>query len=65
MPADRLLIETDSPYLAPHPHRGTRNEPARVALVAAGVAAARGEPVEEVIGQTGRNAAALFGLRKM
>ena len=62
VPADRLLIETDSPYLAPHPHRGTRNEPARVALVAAAVAAARGAPVAEVIAQTGRNAAALFGL---
>lgn len=62
VPADRLLIETDAPYLAPHPHRGTRNEPARVALVAAAVAAARGAPVEEIVAQTGRNAAALFGL---
>lgn len=62
VPADRLLIETDSPYLTPHPHRGQRNEPARVALVAAAVAAARGIAVEELIAQSGRNAAALFGL---
>jgi TatD DNase family protein len=61
-PADRLLVETDSPYLTPHPHRGRRNEPAYVALVAAAVAAARGQPVEAVVDQTGRAAAALFGL---
>jgi TatD DNase family protein len=61
-PADRLLIETDSPYLTPHPHRGQRNEPAHVALVAAAVAAARGQALEETVDQTGRAAAALFGL---
>ncbi len=43
VPLDRLLVETDSPYLAPVPHRGTRNEPAHVALVAETVAALRGE----------------------
>jgi len=48
VPLDRLLIETDSPYLAPVPHRGSRNEPARVALVADTVAALRGERPERI-----------------
>jgi TatD DNase family protein len=46
VPLDRLLIETDSPYLAPVPHRGKRNEPAHVALVAETVASLRGEAPE-------------------
>lgn len=62
VPADRLLLETDSPYLTPHPHRGRRNEPAYVALIATAVAAARGTTVAAVIEQTGRAAAALFRL---
>lgn len=61
-PRDRLLVETDSPYLTPHPYRGQRNEPARVALVAAAVAAAWAVPVAEAIAQTGRNTATLFRL---
>jgi TatD DNase family protein len=48
VPLDRLLVETDSPYLAPVPHRGTRNEPARVAVVADTVAALRGEAPERI-----------------
>ena len=48
VPLDRLLMETDSPYLAPVPHRGTRNEPAHVALVAETVAALRGEATERI-----------------
>ena len=47
-PADRLLVETDSPYLAPVPHRGKPNRPALVPVVGAAVAAARGEAVEAV-----------------
>ena len=47
-PLDRLLVETDSPYLAPVPHRGSANRPAWVPLVGAAVAAAKGVPVEEV-----------------
>jgi TatD DNase family protein len=47
VPRDRLLVETDSPFLAPPPHRGKRNEPAFVALVAHKVAALRGETIQE------------------
>ena len=46
VPTDRLLIETDAPYLTPHPHRGERNEPARVALVGERLAAIHGLPPE-------------------
>jgi len=48
VPADRLLVETDSPFLAPVPHRGTRNEPAHVARVVEAVAAARGAAASAV-----------------
>lgn len=62
VPSDRLLVETDSPYLAPVPHRGKPNEPAHVALVGAAVAEARGEPVEVVAETTARNARRFLGL---
>lgn len=62
VPADRLLVETDSPYLAPVPHRGKRNEPAHVALVGTAVAEARGEAVEAVAEATTSNALRLLGL---
>ena len=61
-PPDRLLVETDSPYLAPTPERGKRNEPAHVALTAACLAETRGVSVEEVAQQTTGNAARLFSL---
>jgi TatD DNase family protein len=61
VPADRLLVETDCPYLAPVPVRGKRNEPAFVAHTAATLAAARGEPADALAEQTTRNARALFG----
>lgn len=60
VPSDRLLIETDSPYLSPHPFRGKRNEPARVKLVADTVAYARGESVQACAEQTRENAHRLF-----
>ncbi|MBA3345339.1 MAG: TatD family hydrolase [Gemmatimonadales bacterium] len=59
---DRLLLETDGPYLAPVPHRGKRNEPAFVRHVAERVAAVRRMPVEELIAVTGENARRVFGI---
>jgi TatD DNase family protein len=60
VPVDRLLVETDSPFLAPPPHRGKRNEPAFVAEVARKVADVRGEPVAEVGAAALRNFRRLF-----
>jgi TatD DNase family protein len=62
VPLDRLLVETDSPYLPPHPHRGERNEPALVALTARAVAEARRMPYEDVARATTENARRLFRL---
>lgn len=62
VPADRLLVETDSPYLAPVPHRGKRNEPAHVAVVGAAVAAFRGDDLHELGAQTERNARVFYGI---
>jgi TatD DNase family protein len=59
-PLDRLLVETDGPYLAPVPHRGKRNEPAFVRHVAERIAAVRELPVEELIAVTGENAERVF-----
>jgi len=59
-PRDKLLIETDSPYLAPVPLRGMRNEPAYVVHVAAKIAEIRGETVEEVAHYTTENARRLY-----
>jgi TatD DNase family protein len=62
VPLDRLLVETDAPYLAPVPHRGKPNEPAFVPVVGAAVAAATGVPVEEIASATSANATSIFGL---
>ena len=62
VPADRLLIETDSPYLAPEPVRGRRNEPANVRFVAARLAEIREEDPETLAEQTFRNAAKIYGI---
>jgi TatD DNase family protein len=62
IPADRLMVETDAPYLAPVPHRGRRNEPAFVCRVAEELAAIRGEDLEVVMGYTTRNAMRFFNL---
>jgi TatD DNase family protein len=61
-PLDRMLVETDSPYLAPVPKRGRPNEPAWVPLVGAGLAEAAGHPVAEVAAATWRNAARCYDL---
>lgn len=60
VPEDRLLVETDAPYLAPPPHRGKRNEPAFVVEVARKVAALRGTDLETVAAASVRNYARLF-----
>jgi TatD DNase family protein len=60
VPEDRLVVETDCPYLPPQPHRGQRNEPAHVALTAAHVAALRGMDPARLAGAMTDNAARLF-----
>lgn len=61
IPIDRILIETDSPYLSPHPFRGTRNEPAYVQYVAERIAALRSMPLEELTEAAWTNAEQVFG----
>ncbi|MBE3563420.1 MAG: TatD family hydrolase [Hydrogenibacillus schlegelii] len=62
IPLDRLVIETDAPYLAPHPYRGRRNESAHVRLVAEAVARLAGRSVEEIAHLSTDNAKRLFRL---
>src|SRR6185437_7808871 len=62
VPDDRLLVESDSPYLAPVPNRGKRNEPAWVSFTVARVAAARGTTAHELGERTSANAMTLFRL---
>jgi TatD DNase family protein len=61
VPADRFLVETDSPYLAPVPFRGKRNEPAFVAKVVEGLAAVRGAAATEIAAQSAANFLAVVG----
>jgi len=62
VPLDRLLVETDSPYLPPSPHRGERNEPAYVVEVVRKIADIKGVPVEEVAQATSMNAMEVFSI---
>ncbi len=62
IPKDRLLIETDGPYLTPHPHRGERNEPAYCALIAAKMSELLGWTQPEIEALTTANAQKLFGI---
>lgn len=64
IPLDYLMIETDAPYLAPHPHRGKRNEPGLVPLVAEEIARLKELPIEEVALATTMNAKKFFGIDK-
>ena len=61
MPIDQLLVETDSPFLAPSPHRGALNTPAQIATIVRAIAAERGEDVGELAGVLGVNAERIFG----
>ncbi|MFQ5744585.1 MAG: TatD family hydrolase [Acidobacteriota bacterium] len=63
VPLEKMLIETDSPFLAPAPHRGHRNEPAYVGEVARALAELHGRPLQEVAAITAANARELFGLQ--
>ncbi|MCL2495971.1 MAG: TatD family hydrolase [Clostridiales bacterium] len=63
VPADMMLVETDCPYLSPHPYRGKINEPARVSLIAERLALIRGISYEEAVHTTADNAMRLFGIR--
>ena len=60
VPGDRVLVETDSPFLTPTPHRGTRNEPQHVRLVSDFVAALRGEDREAFAQLTATNACTFY-----
>ncbi len=62
LPLKNMLLETDCPFLPPHPHRGKRNEPAFIPLIAEKIAEIRALPIEMVGDQLTRNAIALFGL---
>lgn len=65
VPVDRLLVETDCPYLAPHPYRGKRNETGYVRLVAEQIAKIRGLSLEELAQFTTQNAKRLFKIEEM
>jgi len=62
VPLDRLVVETDAPYLAPEPHRGTRNEPAFVRHVATYLAEVKGVPLDDLAATTTATARSLFGI---
>ncbi len=64
IPLNKLLIETDAPYLTPHPYRGKRNEPVYVTLVAEEIASIKGITVEEVAAATTANAKSLFKINE-
>ena len=62
VPIERILLETDSPYLAPEPNRGKRNSSLNIPYIARELAAIKGMTYEEIVAQTSANAKALFGI---
>jgi TatD DNase family protein len=64
VPLERLLVETDSPYLSPEPRRGRRNEPAQVVFTLSKMAELRGLPVDEMAEITWNNACELYRIPK-
>ncbi len=64
VPLERLLLETDGPYLTPRPYRGQRNEPAYLRYIAARIAELRGTTSERIMAATTANASRLFGLQR-
>jgi len=62
MPLERLLLETDSPYLTPVPHRGERNESSYIPLIARKLAEVKGAALENIAEKTTENAERLFGI---
>lgn len=61
IPLDRLVLETDAPYLAPTPFRGKRNEPVYIKIIAEKLAEVKGVSLDQIASQTSQNAAILFG----
>ena len=64
VPADLLLVETDAPVLAPHPHRGKRNEPAYLPYIVARLAEIRAVSVEDLVRTSAANAERAFGVQR-
>ncbi len=64
VPLDKILVETDAPYLSPHPFRGKTNEPARVKLVAEEIARLKNMSYEDLAIQTTKNAYKLFNIKE-
>jgi TatD DNase family protein len=62
-PLEKILVETDAPFLTPHPYRGKRNEPAYVRFVAEKIGEIRDQPTSSIVERTGRNAGRLFNWR--
>ena len=62
IPLEKIILETDCPYLSPHPFRGKRNEPAQVATIAGHLAELKGTNLEEIEKVTSENARRLFGI---
>ena len=63
VPDDRILIETDSPYLSPEPHRGERNDSRRVVFIAEKIASSKEKRLEEIAEITYENALKIYGLK--